>query len=123
MLKSIATLRVLLLVTAAVLVHFAGATGTVSASSCIPDGWWDDTLGETDCCSGMAVPGSTMCLNPSDFGTTWTSCYHICASGTSNACEGMNQQYPGCNYSYNAPGDCCLPEFESLGCPQTPCIN
>lgn len=39
----------------------------------------DDTLGETDCCGGQAIPGSTECDNPDDYGTTWESCTHLCA--------------------------------------------
>lgn len=46
---------------------------------CIPSGSIDDTLGVTHCCSGQAVPGSTYCINPADYGTTWASCSHICA--------------------------------------------
>jgi len=48
--------------------------------SCIPDGRRDDTLNETHCCSGYAVPGSTECTNQGDYNTTWESCSHICAS-------------------------------------------
>ena len=40
---------------------------------------WDDTLYETNCCAGGAVPGSTVCDNPDDYGTTWESCRHLCA--------------------------------------------
>lgn len=36
---------------------------------------WDDSLYETDCCSGVAIPGSTVC-----FGDTWDTCYHRCAA-------------------------------------------
>lgn len=39
----------------------------------------DDTLGETDCCGGQAIPGSTWCDDPDDYGTDWESCTHICA--------------------------------------------
>lgn len=46
---------------------------------CIPPGGIDDTLYRTDCCSGSAVPGSTYCINPADWGTTWASCSQICA--------------------------------------------
>lgn len=46
---------------------------------CIPPGGIDDTLYNTHCCSGSAVPGSTYCINPADYGTTWASCVHICA--------------------------------------------
>lgn len=52
--------------------------GTRPVNGCIPSGGWDDTLGNTSCCSGQAVPGSTFCLNPADFGTTWKSCVQQC---------------------------------------------
>lgn len=129
MLKRLSTIRVLLLVTAGVLVHFAGSAGTVNASTCnpelpcVPDGSWDDTLYQTDCCSGLAVPGSTYCLNPSDYGTTWASCFQICAPEPLEPdCDNMNQQYPGCNYSYDSAGQCCVPESGSLMCPYEPCL-
>lgn len=54
--------------------------------ACIPDGGVDDTLSNTNCCSGYAVSGSTVCANPSDYGTTWASCYHICASVPTGSC-------------------------------------
>jgi hypothetical protein len=47
--------------------------------SCVPSGCIDDVLWNTSCCSGAAVPGSTYCINPADWGTTWASCYHTCA--------------------------------------------
>ena len=47
--------------------------------SCIPGGCPDDVLYNTHCCSGAAVPGSTYCYNWADWGTTWASCYQICA--------------------------------------------
>ena len=50
-----------------------------SGPACIPSGGIDDTLYATDCCSGQAVPGSTYCINPADWYTTWASCSHICA--------------------------------------------
>jgi len=46
---------------------------------CVPPGGVDDVLYETRCCSGAAVPGSTHCDNPCDYGTTWESCTQICA--------------------------------------------
>lgn len=46
---------------------------------CVPSGGTDDTLYRTNCCSGQAVPGSTWCDNPADWGTTWESCHQICA--------------------------------------------
>lgn len=48
-------------------------------TNCIPPGGTDDVLYNTNCCSGQAVPGSTWCNNPADWGTTWASCYQICA--------------------------------------------
>jgi hypothetical protein len=47
--------------------------------TCVPPGGTDDVLYATNCCSGAAVPGSTYCLNPADWGTTWASCYQTCA--------------------------------------------
>jgi hypothetical protein len=55
------------------------AVSTAQAQACIPSGGIDDTLYRTHCCSGRAVPGSTYCTNPADFGTTWESCTQICA--------------------------------------------
>jgi hypothetical protein len=59
---------------------------TLAASCCVPDGSVDDTLGMWSCCSGVAVSGSTVCTRPSDFGTTWQSCRHICGSALVNGC-------------------------------------
>lgn len=56
------------------------------AVSCIPDGGIDDTLSNTNCCSGVAVNGSTYCTNPADYGTTWASCFHICATVPTGSC-------------------------------------
>ena len=120
MLKRFTRIRVLLLVTAALLVHLAGATGGVSASDCIPDGGTDDTLRYTDCCSGYAVPNSTWCDNPADWGTTWESCHHICGSAT-----GECDQYDSgsCDYSWNPYMQCCAAPDPSPGisCP-TACL-
>lgn len=52
--------------------------GTAPVNGCIPSGGWDDTLSNTHCCSGAAVSGSTWCLNPADYGTTWKSCVQQC---------------------------------------------
>lgn len=52
--------------------------GTAPVNGCIPSGGWDDTLSSTHCCSFQAVPGSTRCLDPSDFGTDWRSCVQQC---------------------------------------------
>ncbi len=57
-----------------------------AAACCVPDGSVDDTLGMWSCCSGVAVSGSTVCTNPSDFGTTWASCRHVCGSAQVNGC-------------------------------------
>jgi len=57
-----------------------------SAPACIPDGGIDDTLGQTSCCSGYAVNGSTVCTNPGDYGTTWASCNHVCGTAPVNGC-------------------------------------
>lgn len=53
--------------------------GTPLVNGCVPSGGVDDTLGQTSCCSGAAVSGSTRCLDPADYGTDWTSCFHTCA--------------------------------------------
>jgi hypothetical protein len=52
--------------------------GTAPVNGCIPSGGWDDTLANTHCCSGQAVPNSTRCLDPRDFGTDWLSCVQQC---------------------------------------------
>lgn len=54
--------------------------------NCVPDGGVDDTLSSTSCCSGVAVTGSTYCLNPADWGTTWASCYQICGTPLVGGC-------------------------------------
>lgn len=54
--------------------------------ACIPAGGIDDTLSITSCCSGVAVNGSTHCTNPADYGTTWASCFHVCASVPTGSC-------------------------------------
>ena len=53
--------------------------GTRLVGGCVPPGGIDDTLEGTACCSGTAIAGSTRCLNPADYGTTWKSCVHTCA--------------------------------------------
>lgn len=60
--------------------------GFKTASGCVPDGGADDTLGNTSCCSGTAVNGSTYCSNPGDWYTTWASCNHICGTPLVNGC-------------------------------------
>ncbi len=52
--------------------------GTALVGGCVPSGGIDDTLGLTSCCSGSAVGGSTHCLDPRDYGTTWKSCVQTC---------------------------------------------
>jgi hypothetical protein len=51
---------------------------TQLVNNCIPSGGIDDTLSQTSCCSGAAVPGSTWCLDPADYGTDWVSCIQTC---------------------------------------------
>jgi hypothetical protein len=70
--------KVRMLFLAACLACLPFSVSTVEAQSCIPPGGIDDTLYRTHCCSGQAVPGSTYCTNPADYGTTWASCSHIC---------------------------------------------
>ena len=60
--------------------------GFKTAPNCVPDGGSDDTLGQTSCCSGVAVNNSTYCSNPADWGTTWASCNHICGTQLVNGC-------------------------------------
>ncbi len=50
--------------------------------ACIPDGGVDDSLGSTSCCSGLAVNGSSFCVNPSDL----TTCQQICATQPVGGC-------------------------------------
>lgn len=56
------------------------------ASYCVPDGGWDDTLTQNACCSGYAEPGTTVCFNPSDYGTTWASCVQVCGTRPVGGC-------------------------------------
>jgi len=105
MLKRFAGFRILLLITAALLVHLAISPGQVTASDCIPDGGVDDTLGRTHCCSGRAVEGSTWCENPADFGTTWESCFQICDGPPAEDCSRYNS--PSCTYSWDYNRQCC----------------
>lgn len=60
--------------------HGASVLPAAKASWCQVDGGFDDTLSRTRCCSGVAVSGSTVCVNAADFGTTWRSCSHVCGS-------------------------------------------
>jgi hypothetical protein len=115
MLERFTRIRVLLLVTAALLVYLSVSTGQVRASSCIPNGGIDDTLYQTDCCSGQAVDGSTWCENPADYGTTWASCFQIC--GPVPDCSQWN--FGGCHYSWDASRQCCIaPPLSSMAeCP------
>lgn len=57
-----------------------------TSSSCVPAGGVDDTLSETYCCTGVAVSGSTVCLNPADYSNGWASCSHICGTQPVNGC-------------------------------------
>jgi hypothetical protein len=118
MLKS---LRVLLLITAALLVHLAGSPAQVSAASCIPNGGVDDTLYRTHCCSGQAVPGSTWCYNQADYGTTWESCYQICAGPVEPTEDCSRYDSGGCIYSWDYDRQCCVAPPTSGGafCPDT----
>lgn len=96
--KKFAGRRVLLLAVAALLVYLAGSPGQIRAIYCVPDGEWDDVGENTDCCSGYAEPGSTWCLNPGDYGTTWYSCFHLCVA---------NPNPPMCSPTCcNPPWDC-----------------
>lgn len=58
---------------------YSNCMASCQEPTCIPPGGTDDTLYETHCCSGQAVPGSTVCANPADWGTTWASCTQTCA--------------------------------------------
>lgn len=107
MLRRFASIRVLLLVTAVVLVYLSGSVGQVGANDCIPNGGVDDTLYRTHCCSGYAVPGSTWCEDPADWGTTWESCYQICAAGPPPMCE------PECCNQF----DCSCCDYVNCFCP------
>jgi hypothetical protein len=65
----------------------AEPTGTAQQQvSCIPDGGIDDTLGQTSCCSGYAVQGTTVCANPQDYGGSWASCNQFCGTAPVNGC-------------------------------------
>lgn len=105
--KKFASIRVLVFPIAALLVYLSGATGQVSASYCVPNGEWDDVGEYTDCCSGYAEPGSTWCINEGDYGTTWNSCFHLCAEDPE----------PVCSLS------CCNPPWDCSCCswPDCPC--
>ncbi len=65
---------------------FTELASATTATCCIPDGSVDDTLGMWSCCSGFAVTGSTVCTIPSHFGTSWTSCRHVCGTAPVNGC-------------------------------------
>lgn len=49
-----------------------------SSPVCIPSGSVDDILSNTNCCSGISVPGSGCCIYPGDWGGSWASCSQIC---------------------------------------------
>lgn len=49
------------------------------SGGCAGAGGVDDTgLSGTSCCSGLAVSGSTRCLNPADYNNSWATCIHTC---------------------------------------------
>jgi hypothetical protein len=50
--------------------------------ACVPDGGVDDALSNTSCCSGVAVQGSSVCLNSSDL----TTCRQICGTPLVGGC-------------------------------------
>lgn len=54
--------------------------------ACVPDGGADDTNGLTGCCSGLAVSGSTFCINAADRNNGWASCYHVCGTWPVGGC-------------------------------------
>jgi serine/threonine protein kinase/tetratricopeptide (TPR) repeat protein len=56
-----------------------------AAGECVPDGGFADIL-KTPCCSGVVVPGTAVCRNPEDWGTTWRTCRHVCGSRLVNGC-------------------------------------
>ena len=64
-------------------------TSSNGYSGCAADGEWDDTYGQTSCCSNAACSGSTVCCDPVDYGNGWSSCAHMCGSG--------------CSYDYGFP--------------------
>jgi len=59
---------------------------TAASGWCAPAGGFDDTLSHWSCCTGYAVSGSTVCYNASDYGTTWTSCSHVCGTAPVGGC-------------------------------------
>jgi hypothetical protein len=65
---------------------FFEATTAAAVSCCVPDGSVDDTLGMWSCCSGYAVTGSTVCTRAADYGSTWTSCRHVCGTAPVGGC-------------------------------------
>lgn len=73
------TKLLMLLLASALSAFLFGSDIQAQEGNCIPDWGADDTLHQTECCSGYSVPGSTECENPADYGTTWESCTHICA--------------------------------------------
>jgi hypothetical protein len=77
--KQIARFRLFLIAGGLAFAALSVPLHPAQATECIPPGGLDDTLYNTSCCSGRAVPGSTWCVNPGDYGTTWYSCYQTCA--------------------------------------------
>jgi hypothetical protein len=112
--------KFVLLLMAVVLVYLAGSTRQVTASgSCIPNCGIDDTLYQTDCCSGEAVPGSTWCDDPADYGTTWASCHQICGPCPPPPPDCAQFDFGGCVYSWDSSSQCCVAPPPSPGffCP------
>ncbi|HEX6900553.1 MAG TPA: hypothetical protein VF789_12590 [Thermoanaerobaculia bacterium] len=54
-------------------------------------------------CDGLRYDCSSTCSNPT------------------NPCDQLNQQYPGCSYTYDPVGGCCIPDHWS--CVQEPCFG
>jgi hypothetical protein len=56
-----------------------------TAAGCIPDGGFAETL-KLPCCSGVISPGTTVCSDPKEWGSSWRTCRHICGSRPLNGC-------------------------------------
>lgn len=66
---------------------------------------------DQDCSVGQR--GFVLCDN------VRTDCSSTCPPPP-NPCDQLNQQFPGCNYTYDPQGSCCRPDHWS--CPQEPCF-
>lgn len=53
--------------------------------ACVPDGGFAKLLQEP-CCSGLGIPGTVVCTQPDDWGSTWASCRHVCGSRLVEGC-------------------------------------